>query len=69
EVAKMGVDAIDAMKKNGLQVLSLNDDERAQWRAAAEKTWPVIRGGVVSNEDFDAVRAARDQYRAEHAKK
>lgn len=62
-VAQMSADAINAMKKNGLKVHSLNDAQKAEWQKLAEKTWPVIRGGVVSNEDFDLVRKTRDECR------
>ena len=69
EVAKMGRDAIDVMKKNGLEVLDLTPAERAEWQAAAEKTWPVIRTKVSTPEDFDLVKATRDEFRAKQGKK
>jgi len=33
------------------------------WRAAMEKTWPIVRGGVVPAEFFDAVKGARESCR------
>ncbi|MFN7133700.1 MAG: TRAP transporter substrate-binding protein DctP, partial [Myxococcales bacterium] len=60
EVAKMSQDAVESMKKNGLKVIALNDAEKAEWQKAAEKSWPVIRGGVVTAEDFDQVKKVRD---------
>jgi TRAP-type C4-dicarboxylate transport system substrate-binding protein len=67
EVAKMETDSITAMKKNGLEVIEPSAAERAEWQATAEKTWPVIRGGVVPAEDFDLVKRTRDEYRAKKA--
>ncbi len=62
-VAQMSADAINSMKKNGLKVHSLTDAQKAEWQKLAEKTWPVIRGGVVTNEDFDLVKKTRDECR------
>jgi len=61
EVARLNADAITAMKKQGLTAVPVDP---APWRAAAEKSWPVVRGGVVSAEFFDEVKAARDACRA-----
>jgi TRAP-type C4-dicarboxylate transport system substrate-binding protein len=65
EVRKLNVDAVAAMKKQGLQVVPV---EAAPWRVQMEKAWPVVRGGVVSAAWFDDVKAARDQCRAEKKK-
>lgn len=64
EIAKMEIDSIAAMKKNGLVVLELNDAEKAEWQAAAEKTWRVIRTEVCEPADFDQVLKTRDEFRA-----
>jgi TRAP-type C4-dicarboxylate transport system substrate-binding protein len=61
EVRRLNVDAVAAMKKQGLTVVPV---EAAPWRAAMEKSWPVVRGGVVSAAFFDEVKAARDACRA-----
>lgn len=61
EVKRLNADAVAAMKKQGLKVVP---SDPAPWRVAMEKTWPVVRGGVVPEEFFDAVRAARDACRA-----
>jgi len=61
EVARLNADAITAMKKQGLTAVPV---EAAPWRAAAEKSWPVVRGGVVPADFFDEVKAARDACRA-----
>jgi TRAP-type C4-dicarboxylate transport system substrate-binding protein len=61
EVAKLNADAIAAMKKQGLTTVAT---DVAPWRAAAERSWPIVRGGVVPAEFFDQVKAARDACRA-----
>jgi TRAP-type transport system periplasmic protein len=61
EVKRLNQDAVTAMQKQGLKVIP---GDGAAWRTAMEKTFPVIRGGVVPAEFFDQVRAARDQCRA-----
>ncbi len=66
EVRRLNVDAVAAMKKQGLQVVPV---DAAPWRAAMEKSWPVVRGGVVPAEFFDEVKGARDACRAGAKKK
>jgi TRAP-type C4-dicarboxylate transport system substrate-binding protein len=61
EVRRLNVDAVGAMKKQGLQVISV--DPRP-WREVMERSWPVVRGGVVPAAWFDEVKVARDQCRA-----
>jgi TRAP-type C4-dicarboxylate transport system substrate-binding protein len=61
EVKKLGADAVSAMRKQGLQVVPVDP---APWRAAMERSWPVVRGGVVSEAFFDEVKAMRDACRA-----
>ena len=61
EVKRLNVDAVTAMKKQGLQVVAVDP---APWRAAMEKSWSVVRGGVVPAAAFDEARAARDACRA-----
>ena len=66
EVRRLNVDAVAAMKKQGLQVIPV---DAAPWRAAMEKGWPVVRGGVVPADFFDEVKGARDACRAGARKK
>lgn len=61
EVKKLNDDATAAMKKQGLDVVEV---DQAPWRAAAEKAWPVVRGKVVTADFFDEVLRVRDAYRA-----
>ena len=57
EVRRLNTDAVTAMQKQGLQVVKVDP---GPWRQAMEKSWPVVRGGVVPAEFFDAVKSARD---------
>lgn len=61
EARRLTVDAVAAMKKQGLTVVPVDP---APWRAAMERSWPVVRGGVVPAPFFDEVKAARDACRA-----
>ena len=61
EVRRLNVDAVTAMKKQGLEVVSVDPKP---WRAVMERSYPVVRGGVVPAAFFDEVKAARDQCRA-----
>lgn len=61
EVKKHNDDAVLAMKKQGLVVVAV---DRRPWFAAAEKSWPVVRGNVVPAAFFDEVVKAREAYRA-----
>ncbi|HSD20775.1 MAG TPA: TRAP transporter substrate-binding protein DctP [Anaeromyxobacter sp.] len=57
EVRRLNTDAVSAMQKQGLQVVKVDP---VPWRQAMEKSWSVVRGGVVPAEFFDAVKSARD---------
>jgi TRAP-type C4-dicarboxylate transport system substrate-binding protein len=61
EVRRLNVDAVAAMKKQGLEVVSV---EAKPWREAMEKSYPVVRGGVVPAAWFDEVKVSRDQCRS-----
>jgi TRAP-type C4-dicarboxylate transport system substrate-binding protein len=60
DVRKLNEDAVEAMKKQGLEVVKVDP---VPWRAAAEKAWPVVRGKVVPAPFFDEVVRVRDTYR------
>lgn len=66
EVGKLNADAVAAMKKQGLDVIEV---DQAPWRAAAEKAWPVVRGKIVPVDFFDEVKRERDAYRAAKRKR
>jgi TRAP-type C4-dicarboxylate transport system substrate-binding protein len=57
EVRRLNADAVAAMQKQGLVV---ERTDPGPWRAQMEKSWPVVRGGVVPAEFFDQVRSARE---------
>ncbi len=61
EAKRLNADAIAAMQKQGLEVLKVDP---APWRAAMEKAYPIVRGGVVPAEFFDQLVKARDGCRA-----
>ena len=67
EAMRMQSDAIAQMKKAGLQVVDFDAAGRKQIIDYAEKTWPVVRGGVCTAEAFDEVKALRDEFRARKA--
>jgi TRAP-type C4-dicarboxylate transport system substrate-binding protein len=60
EVRRLNADAVQAMQKQGLSVVP---GDAGSWRAAMEKSWPIVRGGVVPAEIFDEAKGARDQCR------
>jgi TRAP-type C4-dicarboxylate transport system substrate-binding protein len=64
DIRQHEVRSLQAMKSRGLQVLSLNDEARAEWRQAAEGAYPRVRGNLVPPEIFDEVVRLRDEYRA-----
>ncbi len=61
EVKRLNADAVSAMQKQGLQVVPV---DAAPWRAAMERSYPIVRGGVVPAQIFDDVKRARDACRA-----
>jgi TRAP-type C4-dicarboxylate transport system substrate-binding protein len=60
EAKRLNDDAVAAMQKQGLEVVKV---DAAVWRAAAERSWPAVRGKVVPAEFFDEVVKYRDEYR------
>jgi TRAP-type C4-dicarboxylate transport system substrate-binding protein len=65
EVKKLNSEAVGAMQKQGLEVVQ---GDAPAWRAAIERSWPVVRGGVVPAEIFDQAKAARDACRLDAKK-
>ena len=56
-------EAIDAMKKRGLNIVSATPEVEAEWRRLAEDAYPRIRGSMVPAELFDQVRQLVREYR------
>ena len=63
EVARMQKDAVAGMKKNGLTVVEPDAAGLQEWSKITERTWPAVRGGVVTAEDFDEAKRIRDEFR------
>ncbi len=57
-------EALEAMKKRGLQVHSLNPEAEAAWRKFADRTYPKVRGRIVPADVFDEVVEILRDYRA-----
>ncbi len=56
-------DAVESMKKRGLQVHPLTSENEAKWREAVDKIYPDIRGGVVPADIYDEVVRLLKEYR------
>ncbi len=59
---RMTEEAVAEMKKRGLNVVELNDSQRAIWRAEAEEVYPELRGTMVPAELFDEVSRLHEEY-------
>lgn len=57
-------EAVDAMKKRGLQVHTPPPEQLKEWNALAEQLYPRIRGRMVPAETFDEVMKLLKDYRA-----
>jgi TRAP-type C4-dicarboxylate transport system substrate-binding protein len=57
-------EAVDAMKKRGLQVNKPSAEQLKEWRALSESLYSRIRGKMVPAETFDEVFAHLKTYRA-----
>ena len=63
--ARQEVDeAVEAMKKRGLQVLTPTPEQMMDWTDLADKLYPRIRGKMVPAETFDEVFVLLKAYRA-----
>ena len=62
-------ESIAAMQKRGLKVQALTPELEAEWRAAAEQMYPLVRGKMVPAEFFDEVQRLLREYRTAHAGK
>lgn len=63
-----GEQAVEAMKKRGLQVHAASPQIEAEWRRFAEQIYPKIRGAMVPADLFDEVERLLKEYRARPAK-
>ena len=65
---KESVESVKAMEKRGLKVIKVAPELEAQWRTAAEATYPQIRGDIVPADVFDQALGTIKEYRAKHGK-
>jgi TRAP-type C4-dicarboxylate transport system substrate-binding protein len=64
DARRLEADAVRAMRTQGLEVVKVAPQA---WQATLERSWDVIRGGVVPADFFDDVKAARDACRRDVA--
>jgi len=62
------IEAIEAMKKLGVQVHPVPLELEREWREMADQLYPKIRGTIVPAETFDAVQKLVAEYRENNAK-
>ncbi len=67
EIRRLGPDSIEEMKKRGLKVTKLNEQEVALWQAEAEAAYPRLRGRYTPADLFDEVKRLRDEFRSARA--
>jgi TRAP-type C4-dicarboxylate transport system substrate-binding protein len=63
EIRKADESAVEAMKKRGLNVVSVDAQAREAWIKVAESVYPRIRGRIVPASAFDEAVKYRDEYR------
>lgn len=64
EIRRLNEDALRAMVENGLKVSHVDPSVAKQWRGIVEEIYPIVRGKIIPAEVFDAVVAARREFRA-----
>jgi len=57
-------EAVEAMKKRGLQINKPNAEQMKEWRSLSETLYPRIRGKMVPAETFDEVFGHLKNFRA-----
>jgi TRAP-type C4-dicarboxylate transport system substrate-binding protein len=63
EIRKSGDRDVEAMRKRGLNVVSVDARGRELWRQTAEGMYSRIRGAIVPADAFDEAMRRRDEYR------
>ena len=61
---RAGEEAVKEMQARGLKVVRLTEEERAQWRAEAQKGYPSLRGDYCPAELYDRVMDLHRQFRS-----
>ena len=65
EIRRLGDEAIEAMKANGLQVTPVSSDLADVWRRETEAVWPTWTGRIVPEDLFEEALRLRDEFRAQ----
>ena len=60
------ISSIEAMKKRGLQVHTVQPDAEREWHAYFEAVYPKVRGSLVPPDVFDEVQNMLAEYRSSH---
>ncbi len=55
EIRRMGEDAVEEMRRRGLEVVELDEAALVSWHREAEQAYPRLRGTMVPEELFDQV--------------
>ena len=63
-VRRLERDAIAAMQKRGMQVVTVPPDAYREWEETVQAVYPDLRGSVVAARYFDMVMRLRNEYRA-----
>ena len=63
ETRRMDIDAVEAMQKRGLTVLTPSPEELKYWDEQVLVFYPELRGFYVSEEDFDWMQSVVEQVR------
>jgi TRAP-type C4-dicarboxylate transport system substrate-binding protein len=63
EIRSSGDKDVEAMKKRGLNVVTVDAKAREAWRKTAESMYPRIRGSIVPADAFDEALRYRDEFR------
>jgi len=66
ESRKLEASALQNLKKEGVEVITLTSEQKATWVKAAEKVYPFIREKVVPADFFDRIVKIRDEFRAKN---
>ena len=64
KIRKLEGEAIAAMQKYGLKVVTVTPDVEREWKQLAEKVYPRLRGGYLRVQDFDEVTGLVKEYRS-----
>ncbi len=63
-VRRLEPEAVAAMVKYGLKVVTVPPEALEEWQREVERLYPTIRGTMIPAAPFDEVLRLRDDYRA-----